>query len=111
MQDRPLTLADVLPALLIGAATLSLLAGAQLAPRPGRPALALFPPWVRPARAFALAAATPGWRPLALARTVLGSAVTLIPIRRTRLGHPAEALLLDRAGAAGCLVPRPQDRE
>lgn len=97
--------ADLLPALAIGAVSLLALAAAQLAPHAGHRAMAVFPPWLSPAHAFALAAAAPGWRPLGIVRTALGPGVVLQPLRADPPA-PAGALLLTTARAGGCLSAR-----
>lgn len=96
---------DLTPALVVGAMGFVALAGGMLAPQPGRPALAWFPPWVSAARALAAAGSAPGWRPVALRRSPLGP---LVALRRWKGAGPARAprgAILLAGGPAGCFGP------
>ncbi|MGC8476140.1 MAG: hypothetical protein ACP5NP_07280 [Acetobacteraceae bacterium] len=112
MARPPPAWSDLTPALVIGVVGFAAVAAGMLAPSRGGPAQALFPPWVSPARAFARAAAAPGWRPVALRSSPLGPVVAL---RRWPGPGPARAprgaILLAGAFTAGCAAPIPARRE
>ncbi len=109
MRQPAASWSDLIPAGVIGAACLTVLTAGMLAPPRAGPILALFPPWVGPARAFA-AATAPGWRAIALRRTWFGLAVALRrrPGRATA-AFPRGALILADAGFAGCTSEAPGD--
>ena len=106
MPLAPLRPRDLIPAGAIGITAFVALAAVSIAPRPGGPAMASFPPWVGPARALALAASVPGWRVLALRNGPLGPQLLLHALAPGTLApRPPGALLLTRARAGGCLGP------
>lgn len=90
-------LRDLRPAGLLAAAGLGVLLALNLAPRPGRPVLFLFPPDMAAAQAFAHVAAA-GWRPVTMA-----AGVVLAAPDRADPGRPAGVwLTLDALGLRGC---------
>jgi hypothetical protein len=89
-------LSPTLPALLLLGASAAALAGLSLAPRPGQPVLAVFPPWTSNAAAFEDIVTT-GWIPIASPR-----AFAIVALPAPGATPPGAFLVLDARGARGC---------